>query len=137
MTRSEILLLVRRGAVNAALPRPVAAQCLIVAVRVSKCCGAPSILVRSRAGGFISQDCLECGQNSEYVNESDIPNLDCALCLKFGRKETVEPKKIRDNYWYECGDCRRKWEIASIIPHWSDTFEYAGLAAPGDPGFQQ
>ena len=111
---------------------------MIKAVKRSKCCDALQMLVRSRAGGFISQDCLQCGRKSDYVNETDIPDLDCAGCRKFRRERTVEPRKDKTtgNYLYECIVCRRKWEIASIVPIWSDTFEYAGLAVPGDPGFQ-
>lgn len=135
MTRAEILVLIQKGAVNAALPRVVNAPRLIVAVSPSKCCNAPSILVRSRSGGFVAQDCLECGRKSDYVTENDIPDLDCEGCSGF-RRNTVVPTIKGNNYWYECTGCRRAWEIASIVPIWSDTFEYAGLAAPGDVAFR-
>ena len=56
-------------------------------------------------------------------------------CLKFNRAGTIEPVLKERNYWYRCTGCRREWEIADIVPAWSEAFEYAGLAAPGDPDF--
>jgi hypothetical protein len=137
MTRAEILDLVQGGAANPALPRVVTAPCLIVAVRLSRCCNARSILVRSRPGGFIAQDCLNCGQKSDYVRENDMPDLDCEGCCRLRREREVEPRIRENNYWYECTGCRRTWKIGSIAPIWSNTFEYAGLAAPGDVGFRR
>jgi hypothetical protein len=80
VSAAEVLALINRGAVNLALPRKVTAPRLIVALKGSRCCGAPSLLVRSRAGGFVAQDCLSCGKTSDYVNTMDIPDLDCDGC---------------------------------------------------------
>jgi hypothetical protein len=137
MTRPEILVLIEKGAFNLALPRDVSAPTRIIkAVSPSRCCNAPSILVRSRPGGFVTQDCLRCGQRSDYVRENDIPDLDCEGCSRF-RPNTIVPTLKGNNYWYECTGCGRAWEIALIVPIWSDTFEYAGLAAPGDVAFRR
>ena len=131
MKRAEILALVNRGALDTALPRVVTDKRVIIAVGKSQCCHAPAMLVRSRAGGFVSQDCLKCGLRSDYVRPNDIPDLDCEGCRKF-RSNTVVPI-IKDTiYWYECTGCRRAWSIPSLIPAWSEAFGYAGLAAPRD-----
>jgi hypothetical protein len=137
MTRSEILTLVQNGAANAPLPRNVAPDSwLIVSAKPSKCCRAPSMIVRSRSGNFITQDCLQCGQKTDYPGLDEIPDLDCVGCQST-REMTAEPTIIDKNYWYRCTCCGRKWEIGLIVPIWSDIFEYVGLAAPGDAGFQR
>ena len=83
----------------------------------------------------MTRDCLNCGSSANYVSPTQIPDLDCAGCLKFNRVGTVEPVLKERNYWYRCTVCGREWEIADIVPAWSEAFEYAGLAAPGDPDF--
>lgn len=134
MTRAEVLDLIRAGGATTALPRRVDSKRIIVAVQSSRCCHAPSLLVLSRPGGFIAQDCLQCGRRSDYVREADIPDLDCEGCP---RPRTIEPAIIDRNYWYVCTGCRREWKIAEIVPIWSEMFEYSGLAAPGDIGFRR
>ena len=129
MTRAQVLKLVQEGRHATFLPREIDSKILIVAIRPSKCSNAPSLLVASRHGGFIAQDCLACGTRSEYVHEQEIPDLECTGCrLPRG----IEPKVIDKNYWYECTRCRRQWMIAEIVPVWSELFEYSGLSAPGD-----
>jgi hypothetical protein len=98
---------------------------------VSECCGTKALLVRSRGGGFVSRNCLRCGKSAAYVGQNDLPDLECECCgthlgVQIGRDK---------NYWYKCGKCGRKWELASVLPHWSELFQYCGLAAPGDEIF--
>jgi hypothetical protein len=95
MTRSEILALVQRGAANAPLPRKVAPDSwLIISTKPSRCCRAPSMIVRSRSGKFVTQDCLLCGQKTDYVGLDEIPDLDCVGC-RSAREMTTEPTVIR------------------------------------------
>lgn len=135
MNLAEIRALVTKGAYNQPLPRRADAKCLILSLTTSKCCGDKELLVRSRPGGFVTRDCLNCGSRANYVSLTQIPDLDCAGCLKFNRPGTVEPELKEQNYWYRCTGCGRESEIADIVPVWSEAFEYAGLAAPGDPAF--
>ena len=136
MTLAQIRDLVSAGAYNQPLPRRVEGGRLILSATLSTCCHAKELLVRSRSGGFVSRDCLECGSRSNYVRMDDIPDLDCDFCRKFNLPTgTVEPTLKERNYWYRCTSCRREWGLAAILPEWSEAFGYAGLAAPGDAGW--
>jgi hypothetical protein len=135
MTLAQIRDLVSAGAYDQPLPRRVDGRWLILSLTSSICCGAKELLVRSRNGGFVTRDCLDCGAKANYVRLTDIPDLDCSDCLKFNRPGTVEPILKERNYWYRCSGCRREWGLAAIVPDWSEAFGYSGLAAPGDPAF--
>jgi ribosomal protein S27E len=96
----------------------------------SKCCRAKALVVQSRAGGFISQNCLKCGK-SDYINEHALPDLECDFC---GRRLKVE-RVDGQNYFYVCGQCNRNWKIGDIVPAWAELFGYSGLAVDTDlPG---
>ena len=107
---------------------------LILSLRWSDCCGSKMILVRSRDGGFVSQNCLKCGKESYHLHEKDIPDLDCAGC-KGTPAGSVIIEIVNKNYVYKCERCRRQWVLAEILPHWQDLFPYCGLGAPGDASF--
>ena len=95
----------------------------------SQCCDHKALLVRSRAGGFVSQNCLKCGRESAYVGLNQLPDLECEICavpLAVGKLDG-------QNYFYKCGKCGRTWKLADYLPHWSELFAYCGLAAPGVP----
>lgn len=95
----------------------------------SQCCRHSALLVRSRAGGFISRNCLKCGAPS-YVTPSDLPDL---RCDHSGR--VLDVKKVDGtNYFYVCDQCEKHWQLGSVLPDWSELFAYSGLAAHGDPG---
>ena len=133
MNLAEIRALVQSGAHNRPLPRGSVVNRLILSLTISTCCRDTEMLVLSRVGGFVSRDCLNCGLRSSYLRLAQIPDLDCADCLRFNRLGTVEPLLKERNYWYRCTGCRREWKIADIVPPWSEALGYAGLAAPGDP----
>jgi hypothetical protein len=135
MNLAQIREMVAAGRFNQPLARQIAGKCLILALTTSQCCHDKELLVRSRDGGFVTRDCLSCGSRAAYVNLSQIPDLDCEGCLKFRRPNTIEPQLKERNYYYRCTGCGREWEIAEIVPAWSEAFEYAGLAVPGDPTF--
>ena len=137
MTLTEIRSLVAAGRHNLPLPRQVDGKRLILALTLSRCCGDRELLVRSRSGGFVTRDCLNCGSKAAYLGLNEIPDLDCTGCLRFNRERTVEPILQYQNYWYRCVGCGREWEIADILPDWTEAFEYSGLAAPGDPTFSR
>jgi len=93
----------------------------------SQCCQQKALVVRSRAGGFISQNCLKCGK-SDYINEGALPDLLCDFCAGPLAIKRVDGQ----NYFYVCGKCSRSWKIADNVPHWGELFAYSGLAAAGD-----
>lgn len=74
------------------------------------CCdGIKTILVRSRTGGFISQNRPTCN-TSPRVRPEHIPDLDCEICKLEG---FIQPDKnaLDNNYYYQCERCRRRYKI--------------------------
>jgi len=100
---------------------------LLLSKELSKCCEKKAIIVQSRPGGLVSQNCLKCGHPS-YINEKLLPNLDCDFCAQPLKVELNDGK----NYFYNCKQCNRNWKIGDIVPHWADLFAYSGLAVDSD-----
>lgn len=98
-------------------------------VTLSKCHNSPSLLVCSRDGGFVSQNCLKCGHPA-YVSIDQLPKLKCELCLV---GNLVAGKNSDGNYQYECQQCHRRWNLPEMLPHWSELFDYCGLYAEIGP----
>jgi len=86
-----------------------------------------TLLVRSRKGGLVSQDCLSCG-NSAYIRLENLPEMNCESC---GSPLVARYGEL-SNYYYCCDGCGRSWKLADNLPPWSDLFAYSGLAAYGD-----
>ena len=95
----------------------------------TKCsrCNGPRMIVKSRDGGFVSQDCTKCGK-SGYLPFNDLPVLHCSLC-KSRLKTYISVYK---NYCYKCEECKTDFELAAIVPLWSEHFDYDGLAIDPD-----
>jgi len=93
----------------------------------SKCCQAKALVVQSRQGGFISQNCLKCGK-PDYINEHALPDVDCDFC---GGNLVVQ-RIDSQNYFYVCAHCNRNWKIGDTVPHWGELFAYSGLAVDSD-----
>ena len=89
----------------------------------SHCCGRPSQIVISRDGGFVSQNCTDCGR-SRKIRLAELPDLVCKMCRRPMEKYVNSNK----NYAYRCSACVRGVELCSIVPHWSEEFRYCGLA---------
>jgi hypothetical protein len=105
----------------------------LYSVGLSSCCNSKALLVRSRAGGFVSRNCLKCGKESAYVRQNQLPDLECEFC----GTNLATTKLDEENYFYKCGKCGRSWKLADYLPHWSEVSSYCGLAAPGDPGYSR
>jgi hypothetical protein len=99
-------------------------QVLLYSRKLSKCCGARSAIVRSRKGGFVSQDCTECGA-SIHIRPEHFPAVPCWTC----RKPLVVKKKQWSNYYFVCESCNGNWKVADVVPGWHEYFDYHGLAA--------
>ena len=94
---------------------------------VSYCHNQPSLIVRSREGGFVTQNCLECGQ-PRSLPFSELPKLYCKEC-----GQQLSPRvNIFKNYAYKCSQCCYEFELATIIPKWSEVFEYHGFPLESD-----
>jgi hypothetical protein len=101
---------------------------MLHATRVSPCHKTKCLIVRSRNGGMVSRNCLECGK-PHYITLSDFPKVICPLC-------ETEPLSVRKadgtNYCFVCDKCDVSTTVAEVVPGWSDQFRYHGLAAFGD-----
>jgi hypothetical protein len=98
---------------------------LILLGSPSRCHRVDSIIVRSRDGGFVTQNCSECGK-PRALRETELPDLICGACeadLEKGRSPSA-------NYQYSCGECGLRWLLAFLVPAWDDLFEYHGYAIP-------
>jgi predicted RNA-binding Zn-ribbon protein involved in translation (DUF1610 family) len=96
----------------------------------SRCCGYPARLVKSRDGGFVSQNCTKCGK-SNWVNKSQLPDLKCPRCDLQMKIET-EDSRGRKSFSYLCPKCGQRQVLSEMLPIWSELFRYSGLAAYGD-----
>lgn len=95
----------------------------------SKCCKVPTILVRSREGGFVTQNCSKC-QKPYPIRLQELPTLYCGECK--GKLEAYQEQ----NYFYRCINCGFSWELSSIIPYWNEEFDkWIGYGLPSDPNF--
>src|SRR5579883_2162564 len=95
----------------------------------SDCCKAKTLLVRSRRGGYSTQNCLHCGKPAP-LPISNLPKINCDTC----GNELLIRQFLPEGYRYECSNCKREWLLKDILPHWSDDLEFPdhGIAAPGD-----
>jgi hypothetical protein len=95
-------------------------------------CGAPSLIVRSRPSGVVSQNCLgtllaTTGRRTDHrprsVRIDELPPVDCGSCrtrMKTGRSAT-------GNYTYECSACARSSEVHTLVRSWDEFFPYSPL----------
>lgn len=86
----------------------------------SSCCGARTVLVRSRSGGFITQNCEEC-ERPGYVRLNELPFVECKTC------KTILMALQRGNYCYICPSCGTFFDLPFLIPAWYDLFDEQGF----------
>jgi hypothetical protein len=91
----------------------------------SHCCGKPTIIVCSRAGGFVTQNCSQCGV-PKSIRLEELPALTCKRC-----QVALAPFKPK-NYVYACPRCKNQWELASLIPPWHELFNECGYYLDSD-----
>lgn len=93
----------------------------------SRCCGSKSLIVQSRAGGFITQNCESCG-TPRRITIQQLPTLPCRHC-------DCELRKTRDrrgNYVYSCLTCSLSLRVADLVPRWQEYFEECGVGVGSD-----
>lgn len=93
----------------------------------SRCCKSPSRIVLSREGGFVTQNCISCGV-PRALNLNDIQELYCSACSS----KLIKYINSDKNYAFKCHKCNHSIELASLVPHWSEIFDYKGYALEGD-----
>lgn len=96
---------------------------------MSKCHEAPTLLVRSMTGGFVTANCTECGEpQSINMNEFEAAHMttwiSCPVCrrrMEIGKlAEIREGRKRAGNYGYSCGNCNICFLAGEILPDWRD-----------------
>lgn len=92
----------------------------------SRCCNAQRTIVVSRRGGFVTQNCSTCGK-PDPVSLLDLPRQCCQRC-----ESELEVGTTYGNYCYRCPDCGRSWEVAQLVPHWSELLSECGYGLEGD-----
>jgi type I restriction enzyme R subunit len=74
-------------------------------LRKSSCCRAPTILVQSMTGGFVTANCSKCNNSASVSSNDFFHELDiwvsCPKCRKRAGPSTVG----RANYGYKCNTC--------------------------------
>ncbi len=93
----------------------------------SSCCQALQQLVRSRPNNFIAQDCIACKVRARLVRLDEIPQAQCTSC-----SDLLDVVYMGNNYGYKCAACVKEFELGSILPLWTDGFEYCGVATPNE-----
>lgn len=85
------------------------------------CCQAPTILVQSMKGGFVTQNCSKCGR-SLTLKEADFRRLQLwVACPKCNQRmvEAIIPR-AGGNYGYLCQACDLGIKLAELLPQWFD-----------------
>ena len=86
----------------------------------SPCCGYRSIIVRSRKGGFVTQNCGKCGKPRSIIPK-EFPMRKCSKC--HGEMSII---KVKYNYAYKCNRCGKLDMVSSIVHSWEEKFTYHG-----------
>ena len=90
-------------------------------------------IVRSRAGGFVTRDCLTCGTSNSVRPEHLPSNLRCPRCSSPGKDVFVRPTMNgAGNYALTCDCCDRIWVLADMVPAWQQRFRECGFGLDTD-----
>ncbi len=100
---------------------------LIYSTTLSTCCRSRQLIVLSREGGFVTQNCTSCG-NARRVREAQLPDLYCVPC---GCQ--MAPFQGDDKcFWYSCSRCNTDYRLPDLVPWWYEYFRYCGVATPNE-----
>lgn len=84
---------------------------------LSYCHQRPSIIVRSMEGGFVTQNCTQCG-NKRTLPFDELPDLICGEC----EKDLIPFINNDQNYAYKCSSCETTYILADLVPWWYEIF---------------
>ena len=92
-------------------------------VRVSACHSQPTWIVRSKEGGFITENCSECGKHTT-LSRKGFYDLDicvaCPQCANVMSKIMLPKDKKAANYSFACEPCGIFIRFADVLPDWKD-----------------
>lgn len=93
----------------------------IQGLHLSSCCGRPTILVQSMAGGFVTANCSAPGCNKwSTVREGDFRGSGAWMSCP-GCRRRMTPGVCRSgNYAFLCYECQLYLLLADLLPAWSD-----------------
>lgn len=85
----------------------------------SACHDAPTILVQSMEGGFVTRNCPTCGDH-DYLKESSFRNeidlwVACPIC-----KQRMVKQMVEKNYAFACESCDGYITLAALLPRFSE-----------------
>ncbi len=92
------------------------------------CNNDETLIVKSREGGFVTQNCTQC-EKPYSISLEELPDLFCGEC---DEKLEVFISSLTRNYTYRCHECNTSVELASIVPNWQDLFDYRGFGLDSD-----
>ena len=85
------------------------------------------VIVRSRTGGFVTQNCEHCGK-PDSISQQDLSQVSCGKC---GTVQSTGKSHL-GNYVYSCPSCQRTTELHQLVPHWNELYEYDGFGLDSD-----
>jgi hypothetical protein len=100
---------------------------LLCGKQLSSCCSAQQLIVQSRDGGLVSQDCVQCGQ-SRWIKKWELPTPLCWHC----RRSLLTVTFLGRDYAYHCEKCQSVYRVWDLVPTWNEHFGYCGLAMPSE-----
>jgi endogenous inhibitor of DNA gyrase (YacG/DUF329 family) len=85
----------------------------------SSCHSAPTLLVQSMEGGFVTRNCSSCGTHANLPTATFLREIDlwvgCPKC-----RSKMERDIIDTNYSFKCTACDLYIDLADLLPRWSD-----------------
>lgn len=100
---------------------------------ISKCCDKPVILVESKSGGYVTQNCPKCGKLADTLKEDDFLKINlwkinvlvaCPKC-----KQEMKPEVTDKNYTFTCRKCDIAILLASLLPRYEQIADNEVLSA--------
>jgi len=88
------------------------------------CHSKPSLIVQSRKGGQVSQNCVVTGIPRKITLEQ-LPEWKCENCGYICEKG----QDHYSSYTYKCHQCNMTVKVADLVPFWSEYFEEYGFDA--------
>src|SRR5262245_32420630 len=83
-----------------------------------RCCRARRQIVRSMKGGFVRQNCEQCGEH-KAIQLEELPEIICGSC-----GETMKRARFDLNYAYTCNFCDVTQVLWELLPWYYDVASF-------------
>lgn len=89
----------------------------------SRCCGSPTLLVRTSEGGFVKELCSTCRKtdnlsNPEFLTISHRLHVECPECG--GEMSVDNEAREHGNYAFLCEPCDLLLRLGDLVPYRRD-----------------